>query len=405
MIIKSGFFTKKVVTVEDGKIKRDVFGFFGLFKKKDESESVDLADVGYLYKVQLLTLFCKKFAVELVTKDGSFYVPKISAAVADELYELVQKGGAKVGTHEYTYIPTKRSMKKITQGYTMLCDEYGKMIRKVYKKEANENDPLDLHNVSYFDEIVEQGIKGIAFGKLAGGGNANTIEIYGLKKEENKQIYDMVAANSPKLQQTDVKRYPSIFPLFSPSRWFKGREVLSVAPWGILHKQYGVVVNGRKYSSRTSVVEFDTIKSYTHEGFIFKYLEVLGATSVSTQEKFSITAKNAIWEEFKKRNIVNKAGVKYKAKLFHRKGQGYIMAADDTVSFKFGKSTDILPYKNVYSCEFKKPHWYSFSGTITIRGRRMDARAGEGGDITMSVSDMWFWKAKKLKRHVENSKG
>jgi hypothetical protein len=35
----------------------------------------------------------------------------------------------------------------------------------------------------------------------------------------------------------------------------------------------------------------------------------------------------------------------------------------------------------------------------------MDARAGEGGDITMSVSDMWFWKAKKLKRHVENSKG
>jgi hypothetical protein len=287
----------------------------------------------------------------------------------------------------------------------MLCDEYGKMIRKVYKKKENENDHLDLNNVSYFDELTVQGVKGIAFGKLSGGGSANTIEIFGLKKDENKKIYDMVAASSPKLQQTDVKRYTSIFPLFTPSRWFKGREVLSIAPWGLLHKQYGVVVNGRKYSSRTSVVEFDTIKSYTHDGFLFKYLEVLGETSITTQEKFSISAKNAIWSEFKLRNIINKVGVKYKARLFHRKGQGYIMAADDTLSFKLGKSTDILSYNNVYSCEFKKPHWYSFYGTITIKGRRMDARAGEGGDIVMSVSDMWCWKAKKLKRHVENSKG
>ena len=40
--------------------------------------------------------------------------------------------------------------------------------------------------------------------------------------------------------------------------------------WGLIHKQYGVVVNGRKFSSRTSVIPFDSIKSYFYEGRFLK---------------------------------------------------------------------------------------------------------------------------------------
>ncbi len=404
MIIKSGIFTKNVVKIENGTISKDVFTFFGLFRKKDLSEEINLADVDYIYNAPLPKLFGTKHAVELVGKDATVYIANISSDVAETIVNEAVKGGAKMGEHSYTFIPSTRAMRKFTKGYTMLCDEYGQMIRKIYKKDSNAHDHLDLTDISYFDHIKEQGIKGIAFGRIAGGGVANTIEIFGLTADENEKIYKIVEANSPKLQLTDVNRYTSYFPLFSPSRWFKSREVLIIAEWGILHKQYGVVVNGRKFSSRTSVIEYETIKSYTCEGFFAKRIEILGDTTINTLEKFPNKAKNAIWTEFKKRNIINNYGDVYKARLFHRRGQGIIALTPDTVTYRFKKETNLLPYANVYECEFTKPHWYSLQGTITIRGRRVDARAGEGGDIVMQISNMWSWKGKGLRNTILSRK-
>jgi hypothetical protein len=404
MIITTGLFPKYVVKIENGIITKDVFSFFGLFKKKNLSEEINLASVDYIYNAPLPKLIGTKHAVELVGKNATFYIANIPSGVAETIVNEAVKGGANIGEHSYTFIPSKRAMRKFSKGYTMLCDEYGRMIRKIYKKGSNDQEHLDLTDLSYFDDIKENGIKGIAFGKIAGGGNANTIEIFGLKADENEKIHKMVAANSPKLQLTDVNRYTSYFPLFSPSRWFKSREVLIVAKWGILHKQYGVVVNGRKFSTRTSVVEYETIKSYACEGLFAKRLEILGATTINTLEKFPNEAKNAIWTEFKKRQIVNNYGDVYKARLFHRKGQGVIALTPDNVTYRFKKETNLLPYANVYECEFIKPHWYSLQGTITIRGRRVDARAGEGGDIVMQISNMWSWKGKRLRNIVLSRK-
>ena len=167
MIITTGLFPKYVVKIENGIITKDVFSFFGLFKKKNLSEEINLASVDYIYNAPLPKLIGTKHAVELVGKNATFYIANIPSGVAETIVNEAVKGGANVGEHSYTFIPSKRAMRKFSKGYTMLCDEYGRMIRKIYKKGSNDQEHLDLTDLSYFDDIKENGIKGIAFGKIA----------------------------------------------------------------------------------------------------------------------------------------------------------------------------------------------------------------------------------------------
>ena len=409
-VLKTGFFTKTKYYFENGSIKKSVYSLFGLWHRKDRDEEFSISEIGYIEQVHLLSslvglMFGRTHAVELVSEHDNFYIPRIKEKDAQNLVNEALSLGAKHMSHEYLFEPSsRRAMSKSENGIARLMDHYGKMVKKVYKADAVQEDVIALDSVIYFDEIKVNGVDGIAFGNVAGGGASRTIEFFGLKKEENQEIYKMLVANNPKLADTGVQMYKSIFPLFTPNRWFKGRETIILTDWGLLHTQRNVVIDKKKFKTRTSVLNFDTIKSYTHTGFFVKKMTILGATTISTEENYSLKARRNIWKKFVEAGINNKKGKTYKASLFHRRGQGKITLTDEHIMWKHKKEIHVLAYNNVYYCEFSTPHWYSFYGDIHISSRRIDARSGEGGDVVMEITHICKCKGKRLVREIEARK-
>ena len=421
MIIKKGFFTKRRYVLEGNILKKSVHPFFGLFHRKKEDESIDLTEVKYIYSFPLhIFSFRKEHGVEFVSEINTMYIPCLSEQEVGELVAAAKSVGATEGKHEYNFIPSSKALRKIYRGYSIVCDQFGQMIHKEYTKKNSSENPVRLNSIKYFDNVVNKGVAGIAFGGIAGGGIANTIEIFGLNKEDNKSIYKMITDINPKLVETDVTIFTSFFPLFKPKRWFSKRESLIVADWGVIHKQYNIdnsVIGSKRNNSRTSVVEYDSIKSYDSQGWLFKNIQILGVTSINSQERFWIGAKMHLWRIFKEKNVVNDLGTTYRAwflyrwGIFGKKGENdpatlkcKIKASNDFVSWKYKSETRILAYDRIYKYEFKKEHWYSLVGNVTITGRRLDARAGEGGDVKMELHCIRNCKGKNLIAHIQLKK-
>lgn len=427
MIVKTGIYKKVKYEIKGNELRKSIHPFFGLFHNRKEDESIDLTEVCYIYSFPLGLI---RHGIEFVTESGSMYVPGITKQQATDLVSAAKYAGAKEGEHQYMFVPSSKAQRKIYHGYSMVCDQFGKMVHKEFTKTDNNENFIRMESIKYFDDVVNKGVKGIAFGGIAGGGTANTIEIFGLKKEDNAAIYQMIAAVNPKLTDTNVKIYTSLFPLWQPKRWFKKRESLIVADWGIVHKQYNIVINKKKCKSRTSVVEFDSIKSYTCQGFLFKNIEILGSTSIITQECFSASAKNAIWATLKRNNVINNSGTLYRANVLYRLGilsknkskdkdgkenkkdksqikmelKCKVYASDSGLTWKYKKESRVLTYDQIYEYDFEKKHWYSLVGYIKIRGRRNDARAGEGGDVDMSISCISSGKGRRLISEISSRK-
>ena len=381
----------------DGKtITKPAYKLWGLVRNNKEDDSIIINDIDYIDKVKLPSLFGEKWGVALIAGGQKvIYQPKLSSSAADELIKALVERGAKQGERKYSFSP--ESVSKFGNEYVMLCEEYGRMTKKTFTKSSYSAESVNLSKILFIDNVKIKGKKGLIFGSIAGGGNANTIEIVGLPKEINDKVYKMIIEHNPQLVAKPVKSFRSKFPLFKPSRWFKSRETIAITDVGLVHKQYGVKIDGKRYSVRTSVVPYESIKSYWAEGTFSKSMDILGSTSIKTIENYSNKVKDIIWYELMVRNVVNEYGNQYKARLFHRKGQGVFYINQTSVTFRQKKETLVLPYYAVYECEYKKPHWYSFfSGTVTVRGRRVDARKGEGGDIVMQVEKMASKKGREL---------
>lgn len=403
MIIKKGFFNVKKFEISDGKLQERQYKWFGIKHLKDNDSSVELNDIDYIDKVKYKHNFNPfgRWCVEFVASNGSIFVPKITDSIADKFIQTAKNGGVSQKEHKYCFVPSKMAMMRHYKGTVLITEENDRIVQKVYNKNLRR-DSVALNEVLYFDELKSKGFKGIAFGTVAGGGVANTVELFGLSKDEYDRIYKMIIKSGSKVSQSGIQIFKSKFPLFTPTRWFRRREYLSIADFGIMHKQYNVKINKRKFSTRTTVLPFDGIKGYSHSGFIFKRMEILGDTSILTQEAYGLSAKREIWKEFKKRKIANNYGDVFKAQLWHRRENGYIIATNEYLIWKLKKETRTLRYENVYSCKFEKENWFSFSGKIEIKGRRVDARAGEGGDIKMEINNLGSRKGKRLKRLVES---
>ena len=325
----------------------------------------------------------------------------MSAANADRLVNLLLENGAKQGEREYNY--AAKSSGLFSKECVTLCEEYGRMTKKTFTQEEYRVESVDLSKVIFVDKVKIKGKQGLIFGSVAGGGSANTIEIFGFSKELNDKVYKMIIDQNPQLEAKLIKSFESNFPLFNPSRWFKSRESISIADIGLIHKQYGVKIEGKKYSVRTSIVPFHTIKSYWAEGFISKRIDILGSTSIKSAENYGPQDTKEIWNELKRRNIINEYGERFRARLFSRRGQGVFYVNKDGVTFKKKKELLMLPFYSIYSATFEKP-WYKLFGTATVKGRRVDARAGEGGDIEMVVEKMWRKSGKRLMAMIESGR-
>ena len=419
MVIKKGFFSKQKYTLRENLLINSKHNFFGLLHKKKDDVSIDLSKVKYIYTFPMyLNRFRVKQGVEFVTEYGSMYIPCLTDQETQEIVLAAKNVGAETGEHQYMFIPSDKALRKVYHGYSMVCEQFGKMVHKEYAKKESSESVVRIDSIKYFDEVDYKGIPGITFGGIAGGGSANSIEVFGLAKQDNETIYKMIAEINPKLVETDVAIFNSIFPLFKPTRWFSKRESLLVADWGILHKQYNIVVGGKKNKSRTSVVEYESIKGYDSQGFLLKNIQILGNTSILSQERFSISAKQYLWKIFEQKQIVNDFGKTFRAGLLYRWGilgnkkdgdvsalKGKIQASSELVTWRYKGETRVLPYERIYSYEFKKKHWYSFVGDVIVRGRRVDARAGEGGDVCMEIRCIRPRKGKALIAMIKEKKG
>ena len=420
MLITKGVFRKEKYNLSNGVLTKSVFSFFGLFHEKKEDKVWNVSDIKYIEIIPLtigwLNVISKNYALEFVLSNESIYITNLKKQLVDDFVAEAISMGAQSIEHEYKYIPSTRAMKRLYKGNVVICDFFGKMIQKTYTNKDFKEDVLhNIDNILYFDHIENNGIDGIAFGYIAGGGSAHTLEIFGLKKEEIKHIQNMLLKHNPHLEDNGVRLFKSFFPLFNPKRWFRRREMLIVTDWGILHKQYNVVINDKKYKTRTSVMPYETIKSYTSEGLFAKQIQILGATTISTEELFSQSAKSSIWNEFKIRNIKNDAGITFKPSLMYRIGlrgssedkkfkKTRVTLSTEHVTWTLKKEVKILQYHQIYDFQFEKKHWYSLVGDVKIRGRRTDARSGEGGDIKMDIYNIRARKGKALVELIRRNK-
>ena len=419
MIIKKGFFTKLKYEIDGHVLRKSKHSFFGLFHRKAYDESIKLTEVKYIYLSPLKKYFyigalSKGCGVEFVSQDDSLYIPCLTQEEASDLITAAKNAGAEDLTHDYKFISSDKSFRAIYKGYSILCEQFGQMVHKVFSYNDCTQDLIRLESIKYFDEVSLSGVDGIAFGGIVGGGIANSIEIFGLSKEDAKKVYDIIVSFNPKLGDANVTVYKSKFPLFNPKRWFAKRENLIVADWGIVHKQYNVKIGGKKTKVRTSVVEYDSIKSYISEGFISKRIQIFGETSIVTKEKFGLSAKTHIWDIFDKKDIYNDKGECFRAWWMYRWRllgknneenkpflKAKIIASSEFVTWKLKKEIKVLSYEQIYKYEFKKPHWYSFVGHVEIRGRRLDARSGEGSDVVMDLRNVCSRRGKKLIKKIE----
>ncbi|MBR6655068.1 MAG: hypothetical protein IKL20_00490 [Alistipes sp.] len=388
--------------VDNGAIIKPAYKWWGLFRDKENDVSIAINDIDYIDKVELSSLFGAKWGVAVIAgQHKNIYQPKLSAANADRLVNLLLENGATQGEREYNY--AAKSSGLFSKECVTLCEEYGRMTKKTFTQEEYRAESVDLSKVIFVDKVKSKGKQGLIFGSVAGGGSANTIEIFGFSKELNDKVYKMIIDQNPQLEAKPIKSFESNFPLFNPSRWFKSRESISIADIGLIHKQYGVKIEGKKYSVRTSIVPFHTIKSYWAEGFISKRIDILGSTSIKSAENYGPWDTKEIWNELKRRNIINEYGERFRARLFSRRGQGVFYVNKDGVTFKKKKELLMLPFYSIYSATFEKP-WYKLFGTATVKGRRVDARAGEGGDIEMVVEKMWRKSGKRLMAMIESGR-
>lgn len=420
MLITKGIFRKEKYSLSAGVLTKSVYSFFGLWHKKDKDQTWNVSDIKYIETIPLtigwLNVITKKYALEFVLSDDSIYIANLKKQLVDDFVAEALSMGAQSTEHEYRYIPSTIAMWKIYKGNVVVCDYFGKITQKIYtRKKVNEDVLHNIDKVLYFDNIKNNGINGIAFGSIAGGGYANTLEIFGLKKEEVQEIQNMLIKHNPRLEDKGMRLFKSFFPLFTPKRWFKRREMLIITDWGILHKQYNVVLKNKTFKTRTSVMPYETIKSYISEGFFAKQIQILGATTISTEELFSHRAKNAIWKEFKVRNIQNDAGTTFKSCFLYRIGllgssedkdlnKIKITLSTEHVTWTLKKEVKILQYHQIYDYKFEKKHWYSLVGNVEIRGRRRDARAGEGGDIQMNIYNIRKRKGKAIVELIKTNK-
>ena len=334
---------------------------------------------------------------------SSLYIPYLSEKEANDFSKVIKDiCSCSLMERKFKFVPSEKSMYKISKGYTVLMDEFGYLVKKVYMLSDCENQRVRLDDIVYLDDIKEKRIKGLAFGSVAGGGEANSIEIFGLSKEDTKTVSDMVISRNSQLTPSVSQHFTSFLPIKQPGRWIRRREKLYLTDIGLVHKQYHVTINNKFYRTRTSILAYDKIKSYDYSGRVMSQLTITGDTSIITVENFSVFARRVIWQKFKQLGIKNNLGKTYKASLRYRRHNTKLLVGPENVIAKRDNNTEVLSYPAIYSCKFKKPHFFSLFGDFTLRGRRVDARAGEGGDIVMTVNHMFVFTARKAKRHIES---
>ena len=251
---------------------------------------------------------------------------------------------------------------------------------------------LNSDKIIVFDSAI--GLLGhkISSGYKAGGGDDNTINVVGLTRKDVGQIKDYIQQNGALISQNDGQILKTSFPFFSPRRWFSSRERVLIGDKGIGHIRKGW------FKTRQSFLPFESIKMYCYNGVLNKDVLLLGDTTISLVEKLSNANNDKLKAVLFEKGVISTEGRKYlPAILSFKRGLSpdVLITTEKGILFKSkrligGQTNVFLGYGEI--TKFKKHGWYKLFAPISIEGRRVDARQGEGGNVEILIEGIAFYR-------------
>ena len=256
---------------------------------------------------------------------------------------------------------------------------------------------LTIKKIIYFDSSL--GLLGtkLSTGYKAGGGEANTIEFI-CSSSTVESIKDHITQNGGSVNHDELEgeKLVTMFPIFSPSRWLSKREVIVLGDEGVSHIRKGW------FKTRSSFLEYESIKVFTYQGLLGKKIRLLGDVTIAPHETLSSSAFKQIKKALKAKKVTSEKGRSYKPALLSGKrglNSPSFLVTSKGIFWKERKKVGsvellFLAYGDVTS--FKKDGWTKLFAPIIIQGHRRDARTGEGGSIHMEVPGVAFYRWRTL---------
>ena len=251
---------------------------------------------------------------------------------------------------------------------------------------------LNSDKIIVFDTEIDFLGHKLTSGYKAGGADDNTIKIIGLSKNDINQIKEYIQQNGAQILQNDGETLKTSFPIFTPSRWLSSRERIIIGDKGIGHIKKGW------FKTRQSFLPIESINMYCYNGVINKDILLLGDTTISLVEKLSNTNNDKLKKILIEKGVTSTKGRKYlPALLSFKRGLSpdVLITTEKGVLFKSkkligGQSNIFLGYDEIN--KFKKHGWYKLFAPISIEGRRVDARQGEGGNVNILIEGIAFYR-------------
>jgi hypothetical protein len=259
----------------------------------------------------------------------------------------------------------------------------------IFKRKAKF---LNADKIIVFD--TELGIFGqkLNTGYKAGGGDNKTLAIPGLTRKNINDIKTYIQSNGAQIHQADGTILKTRFPFLTPTRWLSFREKITINDQGIGHIKRGW------FKTRQSFLPYESINMYCYNGVMSKDILLLGDTTISLVEKLSNSNNNKIKAALLEKGVTATEGRKYlPAILSFKRGLSpdVLITTEKGVLYKskklIGGQTNIfLAYNEIN--KYKKLGWLKLFAPIYIKGRRVDARKGEGGDVEITIEGIAFYR-------------
>jgi hypothetical protein len=264
-----------------------------------------------------------------------------------------------------------------------------KWLAKILRGELKK---VNASQVIYFD--TSKGLFGtkVSFGYKAGGGDDSNLDLT-LTANNIEVLKKFILDNGGNVGATlGGVTFKTNFPWLSPKRWLSYREVITIADNGIGHTRRSW------FKTRQSFLPYESINMYCYNGLINKDILLLGDTTINLVEKLSNSNNEKIKKTLQDKGITSTKGRKYlPAILSFKRGLSpdVLITTEKGILFKSkkiigGQSNTFLGYDEIN--EFKKHGWYKLFAPISIEGRRVDARKGEGGNVNIMIEGIAFYR-------------
>lgn len=303
------------------------------------------------------------------------------------LYSFIKMGSSKAILDGNEVVYTKKKFWFF--GHTFSLGWPLKWLANILRGEIKK---INASKVIYFDTSKGLSDTKVSFGYKAGGGDDSNLDLT-LTSTNIEVLKKFIIDNGGNLGAAlGGITFKTNFPWLNPKRWVSYREVLTIAENGIGHTRKSW------FKTRQSFLPFESINMYCYNGVINKDILLLGDTTISLVEKLSNTNNDKLKKILLEKGVTSTKGRKYlPALLSFKRGLSpdVLITTEKGVLFKSkkligGQSNIFLGFDEIN--KFKKHGWYKLFAPVSIEGRRVDARQGEGGNVNIQIEGIAFYR-------------